>query len=87
VFERDGILLAESEFTNPGDDEPVFEATVRYRTVGDIPVTGAVESTATTVSDVIVEVAATRVTERGQTRADDRTSEASMEDRKREGYF
>jgi sulfate adenylyltransferase subunit 2 len=78
VFERDGILLAESEFTYPG---------VRYRTVGDIPVTGAVESSATTVSDVIAEVAATRVTERGQTRADDRASEASMEDRKREGYF
>jgi len=87
VFERDGILLAESEFTYPADDEQVFEATVRYRTVGDIPVTGAVESSATTVSDVIAEVAATRVTERGQTRADDRASEASMEDRKREGYF
>jgi sulfate adenylyltransferase subunit 2 len=87
VFERDGILLAESEFTYPGDDEQVFEATVRYRTVGDIPVTGAVESSATTVSDVIAEVAATRITERGQTRADDRASEASMEDRKREGYF
>ncbi len=87
VFERDGILLAESEFTYPGDGEQVFEATVRYRTVGDIPVTGAVESSATTVSDVIAEVAATRVTERGQTRADDRASEASMEDRKREGYF
>ena len=87
VFERDGILLAESEFTYPGDEEQVFEATVRYRTVGDIPVTGAVESSATTVSDVIAEVAATRITERGQTRADDRASEASMEDRKREGYF
>ena len=70
-----------------GDDEPVFETTVRYRTVGDMTCTGAVESTATTVSDVIAEVAATRVTERGQTRADDRASEAAMEDRKREGYF
>ena len=87
VFERDGILLAESEFNHPGDDEQVFEATVRYRTVGDIPVTGAVESSATTVSDVIAEIAVTRITERGQTRADDRASEASMEDRKREGYF
>ena len=69
------------------DDEPVFEATVRYRTVGDMTCTGAVESTAATVADVIAEVAATRVTERGQTRADDRASEAAMEDRKREGYF
>jgi sulfate adenylyltransferase subunit 2 len=87
VFERDGILLAENEFTPRGDDEPVFETTVRYRTVGDMTCTGAVESTATNVSDVIAEVAATRVTERGQTRADDRASEAAMEDRKREGYF
>jgi sulfate adenylyltransferase subunit 2 len=87
VFERDGILLGDNEFTPRGDDEPVFETTVRYRTVGDMTCTGAVESTATTVSDVIAEVAATRVTERGQTRADDRASEAAMEDRKREGYF
>jgi sulfate adenylyltransferase subunit 2 len=65
----------------------VFETTVRYRTVGDMTCTGAVESTATTVPDVIAEIAATRITERGQTRADDRTSEAAMEDRKREGYF
>src|SRR6202167_3814551 len=86
-FERDGILFADNEFTPPGDEEPVFETTVRYRTVGDMPVTGAVESTATTVSDVIAEIAVTRITERGQTRADDRTSEAAMEDRKREGYF
>jgi sulfate adenylyltransferase subunit 2 len=87
VFERDGILLADSEFTTRDEDEPVFETTVRYRTVGDMSCTGAVESTATTVSDVIAEIAATRITERGQTRADDRTSEAAMEDRKREGYF
>src|SRR6266545_460813 len=87
VFERDGILLADNEFTPRGDEEPVFETTVRYRTVGDMTCTGAVESGATTVSDVIAEVAATRVTERGQTRADDRASEAAMEDRKREGYF
>jgi len=60
---------------------------VRYRTVGDISCTGAVESTAVTLDEVITEIAATRVTERGQTRADDRASEAAMEDRKREGYF
>ena len=87
VFERDGILLADSPFVTKADDEPVFEASVRYRTVGDMTCTGAVESTATTVGEVIAEVAVTRITERGQTRADDRTSEAAMEDRKREGYF
>jgi sulfate adenylyltransferase subunit 2 len=70
-----------------GEDEPLFTATVRYRTVGDMTCTGAVSSTADTVAQVIAEVAATRITERGQTRADDRTSEAAMEDRKREGYF
>jgi sulfate adenylyltransferase subunit 2 len=87
VFERDGLLLAENPFIRRGDDEPLFEATVRYRTVGDMTCTGAVSSTAATVAQVITEVAATRITERGQTRADDRASEASMEDRKREGYF
>jgi sulfate adenylyltransferase subunit 2 len=87
VFERDGILLADNEFVARGEDEPVFDARVRYRTVGDMTCTGAVASTATTVADVIAEIAATRITERGQTRADDRTSEAAMEDRKREGYF
>jgi sulfate adenylyltransferase subunit 2 len=87
VFERDGILLADNEFITRSDDEPVFEARVRYRTVGDMTCTGAVESTAATVDEVITEVGATRITERGQTRADDRTSEAAMEDRKREGYF
>jgi sulfate adenylyltransferase subunit 2 len=87
VFERDGIMLADSPYVTRGDDEPLFEARVRYRTVGDMSVTGAVESSATTVADVITEIAATRVTERGQTRADDRASEAAMEDRKREGYF
>jgi sulfate adenylyltransferase subunit 2 len=87
VFEREGILLADSPFVTRGEDEPVFEATVRYRTVGDMTCTGAVESTAATIPDVITEIAATRITERGQTRADDRTSEAAMEDRKREGYF
>jgi sulfate adenylyltransferase subunit 2 len=87
VFERDGILLADHPFITRGDDEPVFEASVRYRTVGDLTCTGAVESTAATVAEVIAEVSVTRITERGQTRADDRTSEAAMEDRKREGYF
>jgi sulfate adenylyltransferase subunit 2 len=87
VFERDGMLLADSPFANRGDDEPVFEASVRYRTVGDMSCTGAVKSTATTLDEVIEEIAATRITERGQTRADDRASEAAMEDRKKEGYF
>ncbi|MFO7249469.1 MAG: sulfate adenylyltransferase subunit CysD [Actinomycetes bacterium] len=87
VFERDGMLLADSPYVNRGDDEPVFEATVRFRTVGDMTCTGAVESTARTVDEVIAEIAATRITERGATRADDRFSEAAMEDRKKEGYF
>jgi sulfate adenylyltransferase subunit 2 len=87
VFERDGILLADSPYVTRGEDEPLLGATVRYRTVGDMSCTGAVESTAATVGEVITEIAATRITERGQTRADDRTSEAAMEDRKREGYF
>jgi sulfate adenylyltransferase subunit 2 len=87
VFERDGILLADNEFVTRSDDEPVYQARVRYRTVGDMTCTGAVESSATTVAEVITEIAATRITERGQTRADDRASEAAMEDRKREGYF
>jgi sulfate adenylyltransferase subunit 2 len=87
VFERDGILLADSPFVTRAEDEPLFDATVRYRTVGDMSCTGAVESTASTISEVITEIELTRITERGQTRADDRTSEAAMEDRKREGYF
>ncbi|GAA2723725.1 sulfate adenylyltransferase subunit CysD [Actinocorallia aurantiaca] len=87
VFERDGMLLADLPPANRGEDEPVFEAMVRYRTVGDISCTGAVKSTAVGLDEVIEEIAATRVTERGQTRADDRASEAAMEDRKKEGYF
>ncbi len=87
VFERDGILLADSDFVTKGEDEQPFETLVRYRTVGDMTCTGAVESTASSVAAVIAEIAATRITERGQTRADDRASEAAMEDRKREGYF
>jgi len=87
VFRRDGMLYAVSPFVELAAGEQPFEASVRYRTVGDMAVTGAVESTATTLPDVVAEIAATGVTERGETRADDRTSEAAMEDRKREGYF
>ena len=87
VFERDGILLADHLYAGRTDGESPFEAMVRYRTVGDISCTGAVESTAGTLGEVITEISATRITERGQTRADDRASEAAMEDRKREGYF
>jgi sulfate adenylyltransferase subunit 2 len=87
VFERDGILLADGPHVTRGEDEQLFETVVRYRTVGDMTCTGAVESTALDVATVIEEVSATRITERGQTRADDRASEAAMEDRKREGYF
>jgi sulfate adenylyltransferase subunit 2 len=87
VFARDGMLYAVSDFVErlPGEDP--FRASVRYRTVGDMTCTGAVRSTATTLPDVVAEIAATDITERGETRADDRTSEAAMEDRKREGYF
>ncbi|MEU4573738.1 sulfate adenylyltransferase subunit CysD [Nonomuraea sp. ATR24] len=87
VFERDGMLLPDADVVQRGDDEPLFEAVVRYRTVGDMTCTGAVQSTAATVEEIIEEIAATRITERGATRADDRASEAAMEDRKREGYF
>ncbi|MGN9840707.1 sulfate adenylyltransferase subunit CysD [Nonomuraea sp. H19] len=87
VFERDGMLLPDADVVQRGDDEPLIEAVVRYRTVGDMTCTGAVQSTAATVEEIIEEIAATRITERGATRADDRSSEAAMEDRKREGYF
>ena len=87
VFERDGMLYAENPYVRLMDGEQVFEASVRYRTVGDMTCTGAVKSTAATLADVIAEIAATRITERGETRADDRVTEAAMEDRKREGYF
>ena len=87
VFERDGILLSDNEFITRGDDEPLQDISVRYRTVGDMNCTGAVESSASNVAEIIEEVAATRITERGATRADDRFSEAAMEDRKKEGYF
>ena len=87
VVERDGMLLAVNRFIQPTADETPFEATVRFRTIGDATCTGCVESSAATPEDVVVEVAAARITERGATRADDRISEAGMEDRKKEGYF
>ena len=86
VFERDGMLLA-AEFAPMVDGEESFTAMVRYRTLGDANITGAVESSADTIDKIVAEVAATRLTERGATRADDRVSEAAMEDRKKEGYF
>ena len=87
VFERDGMLLAVGPYSQPRADETVVPRVVRYRTVGDMSCTGAVASTAATPAEVVVEVAASELTERGATRADDRVSEAAMEDRKREGYF
>jgi sulfate adenylyltransferase subunit 2 len=87
VIERDGILMAESEWVSPRDGEQVEEIMVRYRTVGDLTVTGAVRSEANDIDAVMAETAAATISERGETRADDRTSEAAMEDRKREGYF
>ena len=87
VVHRDGMLLAVSSVISPGAGETVERLGVRYRTVGDLTVTGAVRSTAADVRAVIEEVKASEMSERGETRADDRTSEAAMEDRKREGYF
>jgi sulfate adenylyltransferase subunit 2 len=87
VFQRDGMLFAANEFCRPREGEPVISEKVRYRTVGDATLTAAVRSDADTVDKIIDEVAATRLTERGATRGDDRFSEAAMEDRKREGYF
>jgi sulfate adenylyltransferase subunit 2 len=87
VFKRDGMLYAWREGTELIDGESVFSETVRYRTVGDMSCTGGVRSNAVTLQEVVTEIAATRVTERGETRADDRVSEAAMEDRKKAGYF
>ncbi|MDE3085277.1 MAG: sulfate adenylyltransferase subunit CysD [Acidobacteriota bacterium] len=87
VFRRDGLLISTGPHVAPGEHEEVFEATVRYRTVGDMTCTGAVESAAATLEEIIAEVAAARIGERGATRADDKVSETAMEDRKREGYF
>ena len=87
VFERDGMWLSDSEYVTLMDGEEVATRRVRYRTVGDMSCTGAIDSAATTLDEIIEEVGATRITERGATRADDRVSEAAMEDRKKEGYF
>ncbi len=87
VFQRDGMLYAWREDVELIDGESVFSETVRYRTVGDMSCTGGVRSTAVTLQEVVTEIAATRITERGETRADDRVSEAAMEDRKKAGYF
>src|SRR6476620_5333760 len=87
VFARDGMLYATSDFIELMDGEEPFVESVRYRTVGDMSCTGAVRSSAADLQTVVEEIAATRVTERGETRADDRATEAAMEDRKREGYF
>jgi sulfate adenylyltransferase subunit 2 len=87
VFERDGMLMSESEHNPLRPGETVEERTVRFRTVGDITLTGCVESEADTIEKIIAEVAVARITERGATRGDDRFSEAAMEDRKKEGYF
>ncbi|WP_330242407.1 sulfate adenylyltransferase subunit CysD [Streptomyces sp. NBC_00525] len=87
VFRRGSMWLTAGDWGGPGEGETVETRQVRYRTVGDMSCTGAVDSEATTVDGVIAEIAASRLTERGATRADDRLSEAAMEDRKREGYF
>jgi len=87
VFRRDGMLYAWREGTELIDGEEIFKETVRYRTVGDMSCTGGVQSQAATLEEVVLEIAATRITERGETRADDRVSEAAMEDRKKAGYF
>ena len=87
VFKRDGMLYALSDHVELLPGEEPFKKWVRFRTVGDMSCTGAVASEATSLEDVVAEIAATRITERGETRADDRISEAAMEDRKKEGYF
>ncbi|MDG1845112.1 MAG: sulfate adenylyltransferase subunit CysD [Acidimicrobiales bacterium] len=87
VFSRDGLWLADSEFVIRTKGEKVSTRKIRYRTIGDMSCTGAVESEAETIEQIIEEVSVTRITERGETRADDKISETAMEDRKREGYF
>jgi sulfate adenylyltransferase subunit 2 len=87
VVDRAGMLYAVNDFIGVRDDEQVRRESVRYRTVGDANLTAAVRSTATTVEEVIAEIAVTRLTERGATRGDDKVSDAAMEDRKKEGYF
>jgi sulfate adenylyltransferase subunit 2 len=87
VFERDGMWIADTPYVTVGSNETIIEKQVRFRTVGDASCTGAVASAADSIEKVIAEISATRITERGATRADDRISEAGMEDRKKEGYF
>jgi sulfate adenylyltransferase subunit 2 len=87
VFSRDGMLMAVNEHVEMLEGEEPFEATVRFRTIGDTTCTAAVESAAFTIDDIVAETSVARITERGATRADDRVSEAGMEDRKRKGYF
>lgn len=87
VWRRDGMWMTPGPWGSPKEDEHLETRTVRYRTVGDGSCTGAVDSTATTIEAVIAEISVSRLTERGATRADDRLSEAAMEDRKKEGYF
>lgn len=87
VFQRDGQWRAVSDVSQPTEAETVRSRSIRYRTVGDMSCTGAVESTASTLAEIVLEVATTTLTERGATRADDRISEAAMEDRKKDGYF
>lgn len=87
VVERQGMLYAVNEFVSPREGEQVFTRSVRYRTMGDANLTAAVLSTADTNEDIVAEISATRFTERGATRGDDKVSEAAMEDRKKEGYF
>jgi len=83
---RDGVILANSEFITLKNGEEVVEKVIRYRTCGDMPITGAVESEANTLDKIIAEIAITRTTERGG-RADDKRAETAMEDRKKQGYF
>ena len=86
MFERDGVLLADSEYVNKRETETISKEVIRYRTLGDMTCTGAIESTASTLDEIIQEVASASQTERGG-RADDKRSEAAMEDRKKQGYF
>jgi sulfate adenylyltransferase subunit 2 len=87
VIEHEGQLVAISEFVKPSDDDRVLIKKVRYRTVGDMTCTAAVESNAATLDEVINEIISTRISERGETRIDDKVTEAAMEDRKKNGYF
>jgi sulfate adenylyltransferase subunit 2 len=87
VFNRDGVLYADTPFINKRPEEVLEEKIVRFRTIGDASCTGAVESEASTIEDVIAEISVSRTTERGATRSDDRRTETAMEDRKKQGYF